>query len=39
MPTDKHQSVLKFLLFAFCAFIEAWWHRPIRPVTAPNPGR
>jgi Uma2 family endonuclease len=22
MPTDKHQSVLKFLLFAFCAFVE-----------------
>jgi Uma2 family endonuclease len=23
MPTDKHQSVLKFLLFAFSAFVEA----------------
>ena len=22
MPTDKHQSVLKFLVFAFCAFVE-----------------
>src|SRR6516225_6537550 len=22
IPTDKHQSVLKFLLFAFCAFVE-----------------
>ena len=23
MPTDKHQSVLKFLLFAFCRFVES----------------
>ncbi|MGC8639320.1 MAG: Uma2 family endonuclease [Isosphaeraceae bacterium] len=23
MPTDKHQSVLKFLLFAFCGFVES----------------
>jgi Uma2 family endonuclease len=23
MPTDKHQSVVKFLVFAFCAFVEA----------------
>ena len=23
MPTDKHQSVLKFLLLAFHAFVEA----------------